>query len=171
MPKRCSSITIPNTTIFLHIPKTGGSTLRSIIHRQYADDKIFTIKPLYDKSIRKFKTLPDICKKEYAVVQGYMGFGLNNDIPQRCAYITILRDPIERVLSNYYYGLGKNHPDFYRENQAITLDEFVNSGMRLLVNNGATRLLSSREGRIWKKQVGYGACTDDMLERDRKSVV
>ena len=44
--------------LFLHIPKTAGTTLNSIIHKQYAPEVIYNVAgPDLAKSIEKFKTL------------------------------------------------------------------------------------------------------------------
>ena len=42
--------------IHLHIPKTGGTTLRDIVNRQYSSENILTIQTI-DKSKKIVKTL------------------------------------------------------------------------------------------------------------------
>ncbi|MEL7008322.1 MAG: hypothetical protein AAGM29_06880, partial [Cyanobacteria bacterium J06588_4] len=42
-PQKYMQQQIPSKIIFLHIPKAAGTTLRDIIHRQYAADEIYEL--------------------------------------------------------------------------------------------------------------------------------
>ena len=42
------------------------------------------------------------------VFKGHMPFGIHKRLPQDYTYITFLRDPIERVVSAYYFA--RNYP-------------------------------------------------------------
>src|SRR5438874_1730089 len=94
--------------LFLHIPKTGGSTLSKILERQYPRAQTLT---LDDQKIAQFKTLPVAERGRYCLVKGHLHFGLHHFIPRPSTYITLLREPVERVLSFYHYA--RSTPDHY----------------------------------------------------------
>ena len=98
--------------IFLHIPKTAGTTLNRIIERQYSPFEIFTINPYRIKaSVEKLKRLPEKRRRRLRVVRGHLSYGIHEFLPQKATYITILRDPVARVLSAYHFVLRRPlHP-------------------------------------------------------------
>jgi hypothetical protein len=161
--------------IFLHIPKTGGSTLRSIIARQYPPNTIFTIRIPSPEGIEEFKRLPEAKRAEIAALQGHMGFGLHQWLPKPSTYFTILRDPVDRVISRYHYESSKSPTPayMYRENDVasrpLTLEEYVCSGVGKLVDNGQTRLLSASSGEIYN-DVDFGQCSKEMLKRAKMNL-
>jgi hypothetical protein len=61
-----------------------------------------------------FKRLPTAERVRYRLIRGHFHFGLHRLIPGRSVYITLLRHPVERVHSFYYYARTK--PDHYLYN-------------------------------------------------------
>jgi hypothetical protein len=130
--------------IFVHIPKAGGTTLKSIISKNYAEDTIFKRYHL------KNETCTDILQKlsvqEIKKIKCYAGhfrFGIHEHLPYPATYITLLRHPVHRIISFYYYILReKNHP-FHDEliEKQMTLKDFVVSE-RAVVTNNQTRNLA-----------------------------
>ncbi len=96
------------TLIFLHIPKTGGSTLYKILEQHYSRAQTETLDA---PKIQRFKTLPAAQRGRYRLIQGHLYFGLHRFIPGPSTYITFLRNPVERVLSFYCYA--RSTPDHY----------------------------------------------------------
>jgi hypothetical protein len=86
-----------------------------------------------------------------------MPFGLHRYLPQQVTYITVLRDPIDRTISDYYFAAtGAFHPD-HRAVKKLTLKQFVCSTPN---NNVQTKLLAGLAP-------GYdflaGDCSTEML--------
>lgn len=157
--------------IFLHIPKAGGSTLHWIIERQYEPNPIFTIDgSRFRESIDEFKRLPEEQRRKIKVLKGHMYFGLHEFLPGPSSYITILRDPIERVISTYYYTLlHPNQGDFETvTSQRMSLKDFVSSGINRMVNNGQTRILCG-EPKL-DADIAFGQCPAEMLELTKRNL-
>src|SRR6266403_3878281 len=98
--------------IFLHIPKTAGTTLNRIIEWQYNPLSIFTIDPYGIRATtERFKTFSEQRRRRLRVVRGHLFYGIHEFLPQAATYITMLRDPVARLLSTYYFILRRPlHP-------------------------------------------------------------
>ena len=113
--------------IFMHVPKTAGTSLRHIVQSQFQPNHVFefynlkTQPPKVRKGIEKYNNLTEARKKSIKFVSGHVGFGLHEFLSRPCTYITVLRDPVERVIS-YYYFLLRNQNAIVKDK---TLLEFV----------------------------------------------
>jgi len=119
--------------IFLHVPKTAGTTLNRLIEWEYDLFEMYSVDPVFFKwSAAHLRKLSKERLRRIRVFKGHMLFGLHEAIPQPATYITVLRDPIERVLSAFYFMRSyKLHPlywKFKRENW--TLEDFVRRSPR-----------------------------------------
>lgn len=154
---------IRKPVIFLHIPKAAGSTLLHIVRRQYSPCNIFSIdgkNPI--ESIKQLELLPKNKREATQAVMGHMYFGAHEFFPQPSTYITMLRDPIERIISFYYYVLrnpGHNHYNLITSKN-LSLKDYVKSGIGKQLDNGQTRLLSG----VDSLNVEFGSCSDKMLQ-------
>ena len=96
------------TLIFLHIPKTAGTTLNRIIESQYSPWAIYTIDPHRIRATpERLKRLPEARRRRLRVVRGHFFYGIHECLPQGATYITMLRDPVARVLSAYHFILRR----------------------------------------------------------------
>jgi len=131
--------------IFLHIPRSGGTTLQRIIERQYPRAAIFTIdgRNAYE-SIAEFKSLPEPRREKIVCLKGHVRFGLHHYLRQPCTYVTLLRDPVDRVISHYYYVLRTPNHYFYKQviSRGMSLDEYVRSGPSRELSDGQARMVA-----------------------------
>ena len=164
---RGNMATSEQTVIFVHIPKTAGTTMYQVIQRNYASKAMYVIG--VDGWHDEFKRLSDCRKAELLLIGGHAGFGMHRFLPKPCAYFTILRDPIERTISDYYYIRRTPQSGFYDQVNAknISLLDFLNLGLDALVDNGQTRLLCGLENGF---EVGFGECTREMLETAKRNL-
>jgi len=154
------------TLIFLHIYKAAGTTLRQIIERNYDPSTVYTVSIAERKSFSQFKKLSDRERRKFAVVQGHVRFGLHELVPWPTTYLTMLREPVDRVLSDYYFILrAPIHPLYERVALGkVTLRDYVRGKMSLSVDNGQVRVLCG------EPDVGYGHCCGDMLEEAKHNL-
>ncbi len=158
----------PNqTVIFLHIPKTAGTTMYRILDRTYGRRRIFVVGA--DGPAEALGRLPEARRAELRAVAGHAGFGLHRFLPESCAYFTLLREPIDRTIS--YYAFAKRTPEHYchdwiHEND-VSLVDFIESKIDRMVDNGQTRLLA---GLPTGQEAEYGQCTRDMLETAKRNL-
>jgi len=119
--------------IFLHVPKAAGSTLNRLIECEYPLFEMYSIDPVFYRwSWRHLQRLSKKRLGKIRIFKGHMLFGLHAILPQPTTYITVLREPVDRVLSSFYFMRSyKLHPlywKFKRENW--TLEDFVRRSPR-----------------------------------------
>ncbi len=149
------------TVLFLHIPRTAGSTLHGIMKKQYADDEMFTGQLLFGDEIANFTALPEERKKKLRIVKGHFAHGVHELIPGgEGAYMTFLRDPIDRVVSLYHFIRRRPDNSLHEAATTMTLKDFVASGVAPThTDNGMTRFLGGAA------MDDFGTITDEVLDR------
>ena len=87
-----------HTLIFQHIPKCGGMTLRGVVFDQYPD---------LHRTPRN-KKIDSATKERVECIFGHFYYGDESKPPygiaQEKTYITMLRHPLDRVISQFYYA-------------------------------------------------------------------
>ncbi|HUT92167.1 MAG TPA: sulfotransferase family 2 domain-containing protein [Thermoguttaceae bacterium] len=99
------------TLIFLHVPKTAGVSMSKAIVRHFSEDEIYHVRypehklgPVFSKhhgTLQHFLHFPEAQRGRYRLLLGHMHFGLHKYLPGPSAYVTVLRDPVERLLSHF----------------------------------------------------------------------
>ena len=121
--------------IYLHIAKTGGTTMLGYLMRFY---KVFHLKTWW---VAKWRIPADT-----ECFFSHCPYGMPDKyFPGEHQYITFLRDPVDRIISNYYFVLhSPNHPQnlgFFQ----CSFKELVQSNQYATFDNGMVRLLAGRQ--------------------------
>lgn len=153
--------------LFLHIPKAGGSTLGEYVYNQCcapnvnADDPLSAGVAYLDYGFIKDPELviPEhvvnlLSRRDLRAVIGHFWFGLHEHVARPSRYITLLRDPLERVVSLYYYA---------KLEATMSLEEFARKPPFREVDNDQTR-------RIAGVNPPVGECTQAMLDLARENL-
>jgi hypothetical protein len=149
--------------VLLHIPKTAGMTLATILHAHYGGGFVGGVGG--DRRVPPHKRAPNVfsrfehvdaglraaAKESTRVVAAHITFGLQDRLPADARWITVLREPVERTLSQYYFfvrppgkrtaaGAGFVPPWLPPPSPGLTLEECL-TGRGYIPDNLQTRML------------------------------
>jgi hypothetical protein len=176
--------------IFTHIPKTAGTTLRKIITENYSSTQLYQCyvfkpeqKTMMDvvnnlrHSLKKTQNSLEENSSNIKIIAGHIGFGLHEfiDLPlTNTSYITILREPSERVLSYISHIRSHFNNPLGEIARNKSLKYFIEGRYSIEIDNYQTRYLS---GIGWQKiilgkgkPIPYGKCTQEMLDMAKQNL-
>ena len=128
--------------IFLHIPKTAGTSLRQIIEKQYPGKaclQLYHPTPYQPNVIKKIQAqLPSA-----QALFGHVSFGIHDVLGIEGDYIAFLRNPIDRVLSLYNHNARQpNMPHYAAIQKGMPLLDWLQSEITVETNNHITRIIA-----------------------------
>lgn len=89
---------------FLHIRKCAGTTLRAILRRQFPRESVYA--PNHADAV----SLSEEQRRNVRLVMGHFPFGSHRGLAVPFDVLTMLRDPVDRVVSLYFYARGRDSP-------------------------------------------------------------
>lgn len=111
--------------VFLHIPKTGGTSLHSVLQSHFDPGCVFHSLPGTD--------ILEAARQDFAFYSGHIVWSGVSAIPNR-RVVTVFRNPVGRVLSEYHYLKGFRE-DYLKDNdmehllplKQTSLTEYISS--------------------------------------------
>jgi hypothetical protein len=128
--------------IFLHIPKTGGMSVRTALKWIYGPGAVHRL-PSDPAALEAW--IEDGGPEQVSagdLVTGHVAYGIHEHLDGPCRSVTILRHPIRRVVSHYYYHRAR-YPD--TRLAALSLTAFLDSDHRIAAANRQVRFLSAAD--------------------------
>lgn len=122
---------------------------------------IFLYETRIAQSIEQFSGIPEDVRAGYTFVLGHVGYGLHAFLPQPVTYATILREPIERIVSYYYYILRMPNHFLHEPARQMGLKGFACSEASAKLGNGQTKYLAELDGQV---------ATRETLERVKENL-
>lgn len=115
--------------IFLHIPKTAGTTLNEILKQQYGKKAMHWVTGA--KQFESVGEMEQVRDGSIRLFNGHMCFGLHKFLPGEATYITFLRHPVDRAISLYYHiARNPKHPQYETIRDCdLSLKDYIESDM------------------------------------------
>lgn len=128
--------------VFMHIPKAGGSSARGFLKSVFGEATVY---PEID--LHHFPPYSKVSSSQPMLYMSHLGFQFAENADAIKA--TLLRNPVERILSLYSYSVnpGKGMPVIGGVEPDMSLAEFLRSERPEIMMN-------VRDAQTW--QIGYG---------------
>ena len=152
-------------TVFNHIPKTAGSTIRGILALNYSGN-IFEFSGDINQ-YSEFINSPEQRSDKYTLIHGHVPFGIHNNLtysPDTICF-TYLRDPISRLISEYVFSI-KPHQGLHNLvlGKKLSIHSFINADKPWLNNPYIKFLSGNHPGNVIE-------CShDDLLAQSKKYI-
>lgn len=152
--------------VFTHIPKTAGTTFLQILRDNVPAGGVGTVGNVFKgsggsdpKPIERLRNAGALRTRHMYVLSGHLPFGASQHLPLETRYLTFLRDPVDRSLSQYY-GFFKLNRRRQLPNEG-SLEDVLRE--REIYDNLQTRMLSSAPD-------PFGEVTDEILEQAKENL-
>ena len=122
----------PGRVLFDHLPKCAGSAIDAYLGSHYPKRLVFKTDPNQPRSsVAKFKELSTEERHRYRLVVGHMAHDLVDLVHPETTTLTILREPVDRIVSHYFYVLQQEqhylHERVVKDN--IQLEDYATLGL------------------------------------------
>jgi hypothetical protein len=134
--------------LFVHIPRTGGMTFGEILRTLYDGHGICSFYgdetgSVANDKIHRFVSRDAAEKNRFAVLKGHVVFGFD---PSLTGFqpVTLLRKPLERLVSYYFYALRNRHHYLHAflMQRKLRLEPFLVSELSIELDNYQVRAVS-----------------------------
>jgi Sulfotransferase family len=120
----------PEVLIHLHIAKTGGSTLSSMIKHAFQNNEIFETHRVGPGGMRQAplefceRQLLAFGSKQIRYVSGHIPIGIHRLFERSTKYVTTIRHPTERVISYFFFQAGGKRR-YTKDGRPLTFEEYI----------------------------------------------
>lgn len=130
-PEASDPYLIARSVFLMHVPKTAGTSLYSLVENEYDDGVFCSTYPDWPGVKAKVAAFPVDHPMQQAVI-GHFMYGVHRE-PELARFLAptvehgvFLRDPVRRVVSHYNYMIGSTHPIHLQLiDQHPTLESFL----------------------------------------------
>jgi hypothetical protein len=154
--------------IFNHIPKTAGMSFHQFIKDNLPNNSVLDFYTLDNRD--RLVEYANQAQSRHAAIVGHLPFSffVNLPLPAKAMHITVLREPIARLISYYYY-IRTSEPHYLHDwvvNEDVPLHTFFESKPTMEIDNLHLRFLCSTDC----SNVPIGGCTREMLEEAKDNL-
>jgi hypothetical protein len=132
--------------LLVHLPKTAGTTLAQLLRYHYRDGAFMGAGNVLSRPEEARPRLEAIARKPAVrASSGHVSFGLAEQVIPGALFVTILREPVARTLSQYWFlteaarGGGLIPPGLGEDARGLGLEEMFDRGY--LLDDLQTRML------------------------------
>jgi Sulfotransferase family len=146
----------PDILIHLHIPKTGGTSLNSLVQHGFRNNEVFGIEVFDDMGpecrdglgLARYDYCLQLlagCKTEdlrrIRYVTGHLPLGLHRAFDGHVKCFTVVRHPFDRVISEFFFRIQEGNPT-RNDGRTLSLEEYVESNHDVHLSNYQVRVVA-----------------------------
>ena len=155
---------------FFHIPKTAGGTITNILNELVHPDEIynFRAKPSYSYYIDEFENY----KLKKSLIIGHYSYKIVEEFPEEIEIFTVIREPIQRILSLYEYAKRTKNHYLYKiiNDNNYTIEDCINNKVSIEFDNNMVRLFAGIDHHFDEigdnsRIIKYGNVNKKLLDR------
>jgi hypothetical protein len=126
---------------FIHIGKSGGTTLLDILHINFPDQRVF--QAYHSKSL---KTLKPETSTQYGLFRGHFFYDVVKRTLANPVLITFLRDPVARSRSVYQHLMKDDTHSLHDVVKGLSFEEYVfaDADVNVDIRNFHARIITSK---------------------------
>jgi hypothetical protein len=154
--------------IFIHIPKSAGTTVQHIFRKWFAHNLYLHY---YNEPCGLLPTLTHLPNAqslhEPIIIYGHFnndrGFGIKNSYPECDQFITILREPLELALSNYFFVKKHTHKRLHQPSfLQMSVEEYLLNVPINMLNHFPCCVNHDNYKQILEEKFVYVGITEDL---------
>ena len=131
----------PQRILFDHLPKCAGTTINTYLVSHFPKRLVFqTNGQNPSESVGRFQSLSERSRYRYRLILGHLAHDLLDYVHPGTITLTIFRDPIDRIVSHYFYV--RQNPHHYLHDRVmksnIQLKDYTSSGLGSELRNWYT---------------------------------
>ncbi len=161
--------------IFNHIPKAGGTSLLYLFYEIFGVERCFrhrsrdAVTGDYTPAITK---LAPEEREQYRFIAGHFDYGHHELFASPVLYIGVMRDPFERVISDYYFNKTQGRDDLKDLANRLSLEDYIldklDQPRSRLLTSGQVRYLSGQGAALKAMAIieerYLACCTNEQLD-------
>ncbi len=150
--RRILALAPPEILIFFRMPKTGGNTMDGVFehcmpgqyfHAHTGDTDSALLVRSTENIRAKFAAItPDAQRAVRCVIGTHVALDVATVFDRPSKFFTIVREPVDRVISNFFHIRSAAHLTSYPFIKDMTLEQYLDSGIGIDADNHQVRLLS-----------------------------
>jgi len=129
--------------LFVRVPKTATSLLDAILKHHLGHEAVLNVEGRGQNAIA-LSTLAKL-NDEHRAVSAHMPVGLHAYLDRETEYVTLLRDPVDRVASLYHYVQAPHHEKHWLHRPDMSIAQWVSDCAGTNTQNSAVRYLSGMD--------------------------
>jgi hypothetical protein len=151
----------PRPVILQAIPLSCHGLAQIVVLRQYQGGNHFKFSG-HIAAEQKFRQMPAGARSTYDLFWGRMHYGLQRELPGRVPFLTMLRDPVERIIAHYHFVLSAPMHYLHRRvaEAGLSLHDYVSGQTTVELDNEHVRCLNP----VPRGQIHFGQVTRAMLD-------
>ncbi len=136
-----SPIRHSETVLFMHIAKTAGTAFREAVVENYKQSEIAYLYPDPPGLLSDNLALLTLEQRtSLRLVIGHFQYGIHQFFPQQSNYVTIVRDPVARLISQFRYSLQQQRDgDIRKDDSPARLIEVLEQRESVTLDNNMVR--------------------------------